>query len=93
MVICAGPMASDFERTEIKTMLATNILEPTQTESASLVLLTPENDGTLRFFVDYRKRNAVAIRDSYPSARTNEFIDSLGDAQIFSLLDANSSYW
>lgn len=37
--------------------------------------------------------NAVAIRDSYPFLRMNEFIDSLRDAKVSSRRDANSGYW
>ena len=43
--------------------------------------------------MDYRKLNAVTVRDSYPLLRMDECIDSLGDATVFTKLDGNSGYW
>lgn len=55
--------------------------------------LCAEKDGTLRFCVDYRRLNALTVRDSYPIPRMDECIDSLADATIFTTLDANSGHW
>ena len=35
----------------------------------------------------------MTVRDAYPIPRTDECIDSLGDAVIFSTLEYNSGYW
>ena len=35
----------------------------------------------------------MTIRDTYSISRMDECIDNLGDAKIFSTLDANSGYW
>jgi Reverse transcriptase (RNA-dependent DNA polymerase) len=43
--------------------------------------------------VDYRKLNALTVRDLYPLPRMDEYLDSLGDAVIFSTMDCNSGYW
>ena len=56
-------------------------------------MIAPKRDGTLLFCVDYRRLNAVTVRDAYPIPRMDECTDSLGDAQIFSALDANTGYW
>ena len=50
-------------------------------------------DGSTRFCVDYRKLNAVTVRDSYPLPRMDECIDSLGDAKIFTTIDCVSGFW
>jgi hypothetical protein len=42
--------------------------------------------------VDYRV-NALAIKDQYALPRMNVCLDSLGQARVFSTLDANSGYW
>ena len=47
----------------------------------------------MRFCVDYRKLNAVTVRDSYPLRRMDEGIDSLGDATFLTTLDCISGYW
>lgn len=50
-------------------------------------------DGTLRLCLDYRKLNALTKCDSHSIPRNEKCIDSLGDATVFSTLDANSGYW
>jgi hypothetical protein len=47
----------------------------------------------MRFCVDYRKLKNLKECDVYPLPRLDECIDSLGDAFLFSTLDANSGYW
>ena len=56
-------------------------------------MFAPEKDDTLRFCVDYRRLSAMTVDDAYLTLRMDECIDSLGDAKVFSTLDANSGYW
>lgn len=56
-------------------------------------MLDPKKDETLRFCAVYCKRNAVTVQDSYPLRRMDDRTDCLGDAQVVSALEANSSYW
>ena len=74
-------------------MLKKGFIEPANTDWASTVVLVPKTDGSLRFCIDYRRLNAMTVRDAYPIPRMDEFIDSLGDAVIFSTLEFNSDYW
>ena len=83
----------EHEKAEIDNMLKAGVIEPSSSEWASPIVFGPKKDGKLRFCVDYRKLNALTIRDSYHIPRMDECIDSLGDAGIFSTLDANSGYW
>ena len=89
----AGPTQREHEKKEVEKMLKAGVIEPSTSEWAAPVVFAPKKDGTLRFCVDYRRLNAVTLRDSYPIPRMDECIDSLGDAQIFSTLDFNSGYW
>lgn len=74
-------------------MLDAEVIEPAQSEWASPVVLIPKKDGSVRFCVDYRKLNALTVKDTYPLPRMDECLDSLGEATVFSTLDCNSGYW
>ena len=89
----AGHKAREIEKKEIDRMLAAKVIEEAQSEWASPVVLIPKKDGSMRFCVDYRRLNAITVRDAYPLPRMDEYIDSLGDATVFTTLDANSGYW
>jgi hypothetical protein len=89
----AGTKSREVEREEVDRMLKADVIEPATSEWASPVVLVTKPDGSVRFCVDYRKLNALTVKDSYPSPRMDECLDSLGDATIFSTLDCNSGYW
>jgi Reverse transcriptase (RNA-dependent DNA polymerase) len=74
-------------------MLDAKVIEPAASEWASPIVLIPKPDGSLRFCVDHRKLNSITIRDQYALPRLDDCIDSLGEARVFSTLDANSGYW
>ena len=89
----AGPLQREMEKKEIDNMLEKGVIEPATTDWASPIVFVPKADGSLRFCVDYRRLNAMTVRDSYPIPRMDECIDSLGSATVFSTLDCNSGYW
>lgn len=78
---------------EVKKMLSTGVIEPSSSPWASPVVLVRKKDGTLRYCIDYRKLNAVTVKDSYPLPRIDESLDALGQAKYFSTLDLASGYW
>jgi Reverse transcriptase (RNA-dependent DNA polymerase) len=89
----AEPFVRTAEQTEVNRMLAEDIIEPATSEWSSPVVLVPKRDGGMRFCVYCRKLDNLTERDLYHLPRLDEFIDSLGDAVVFSTLDANSGYW
>lgn len=52
-----------------------------------------KKDGTYRFCVDYRRLNAVTVKDSHPLPRVDDTLDRLSGAQVFSTIDLTSGYW
>ena len=52
-----------------------------------------KKDGTKPFCVDYRKLNAVTIKDAYQAPRIDETFDALRGAKWFATLDLVSGYW
>ena len=89
----AGPEARRVEQEEVDRMLKMGVIEPSNAEWASPVVLIPKPDGSTRFCVDYRKVNALTARDVYPLPRMDECLDSLGEASYFTTLDANTGFW
>ena len=73
----------------IKQVMDQDVIEPAMSEWASPVVFAPKKDGTTRFCVDYRRLNAVTKPDVYPLPRMDDCLDSLGDAMIFTTLDAH----
>lgn len=68
-------------------------IEPEKSEWAFEIFLAPKKDRSLRFFIDYGRLNAITILDSHLILIMNYFIDSHGNAEILSKLDANSGHW
>ncbi|XP_043090122.1 uncharacterized protein LOC122340939, partial [Puntigrus tetrazona] len=64
-------------KTEVKMMLEMGIIEPSQSEWSSPILLVPKKDGGVRFCTDFRKLNSVSCFDSYPMPRIDELIERL----------------
>lgn len=74
-------------------MLAENIIKSEKIAWAALIVFVPRKKETIRFCVDYYKLNAKTKRDSYSTSCIEECIVLLGQATVFSMLDAISGYW
>jgi hypothetical protein len=68
----AGPKSRALESAEIQRMLKAEVIEPATSEWPSPIVLVAKLDGSIRFCVDYRRLNAVTVRDSYPLPRMDE---------------------
>jgi Reverse transcriptase (RNA-dependent DNA polymerase) len=88
-----GPAARASIDYELQRMNEMDVIEPAEGHWASPVVLIPKPDGSVRFCVDYWRLNAVTTKDSYALPRVDDSIESLGGAQHFYTLDANSGYW
>lgn len=86
----AEPDACEFEREEVQGMVNKGDLEP---HNSKWTLVVVYDKKKWLHKVLYQFGNEVPVRDSYPIPHMDECIDSLGDAAIFTSLDANSGYW
>ncbi|XP_065416479.1 uncharacterized protein LOC135974099 [Chrysemys picta bellii] len=78
---------------EVRAMLALGVIEPSQSEWRSPVVLVPKPDGTRRFCIDFRRVNAISHFDAYPMPRVDELLGRLGEAQYITTLDLSKGYW
>lgn len=86
----AAPTTRQFPASDINRMLHKIVTESAITERAIYILFDAKRKDSLRFFVDYRKQDALTVRYSYLLPRMREWSDLLDDATMFSPLKASS---
>ncbi|KIH55425.1 hypothetical protein ANCDUO_14417 [Ancylostoma duodenale] len=77
----------------IKGLVGRGIIEKSNSDWASPVVLVRKKDGTIRLCVDYRQLNKVTTQDSYPLPSIDMMLQSLSEKKVFSTLDMASGYW
>jgi hypothetical protein len=77
----------------IDEMLNNKIISKSFSAWASPIVIVKKKDGTDRFCVDYRKLNAITVKDNYPVPLIEETLDALRGSSYFTLLDLASGYW
>ncbi|KAE8996169.1 hypothetical protein PF011_g16016 [Phytophthora fragariae] len=78
---------------EVEEYLDLGLIRPSNSPWASPVLMIRKPDGGIRFCIDYRRLNAVTVKDCYPMPSIDDILDVLGDARLFSTMDIASGYW
>jgi len=73
-------------------MVKVGVIEPSCSPWTSNIVVVSKKDGSLRFWVDYRKSNSVTRRDAYPLPRIDSCLDALNGTQFFSAFDLRASY-
>ena len=89
----AGPESRKVLEDHINVQLAADVIGPAQSQWDSTVLQAPKKDGTLRFCADFWRLNALTIPDTYPLPQMEDCLDILGEARLFTTLEALWGYW
>ena len=76
---------------ELDALVEEGVLQPSRSPWQAPIVMVPKKDGTLRLTIDYRRLNAVTVKDVYPIPQ--DHLERLGGATIFSSLDLRSGYF
>ena len=74
-------------------LLEEGFIRPSKSPYASPVNLVKKSDGSIRLTIDYKKLNAITIKDNYPLPIIDDLFMDLLEASIMSKLDAESGYY
>jgi hypothetical protein len=85
-----------FNKTEIEkqvaALLEVGLITPSVSPFASPVLLVRKKDGSWQFCVDYRKLNAMTIKNKFLMPLVDEILDELAGTKFFASLDLTAGY-
>ena len=57
-------------------MLNTGVIQPSNSPWSSPVCMVRKKDGSFRFCIDYRRMNAVTVKDAFPVSDVKDTLDS-----------------
>ncbi|XP_076061605.1 uncharacterized protein LOC143037351 [Oratosquilla oratoria] len=89
-----NPHKAERMQKEVNYLLENGLAEPSCSPWASPALLVPKKgDDEWRLCVDYRKLNAVTVKDCYPLPRIDALVDQVGRAPYISKVDLIRDSW
>lgn len=74
-------------------MLELGIIEPSEGEWNSPIVIVPKKDGSLRICIDFRKLNAISFFDTYPMPWIEDLLERTGRGNYITTLDLCKGYW
>ena len=87
------PPQLDEVREHLKLMLDAGVVQLSNSPWCNAVVLVRKKDGSLWFCIDFRRLNALTVKDSHPLPRICETLESLAGAAHYSTFDLNSGFW
>ena len=89
--------ASNYDQ-EIKFQETQKLLELGQIEEStspcsSPIVLAKKKDKTIRFCIDYRRLNAITIKDTFLLPRIDKILDQLPNEMHYTKFDFKSGYF
>lgn len=78
---------------QVQDMLKKKIIQESSSPWASEFVMVRKKTGDWRLCVDYRRLNALTIKNSFPLPSIEHCLESLGGKLYYSKLDFASGYW
>ena len=69
------------------------MVQPSNSPWCNAVVLVRKKDGSLHFCIDFRRLNALTVKDSHLLPRICETLENLAGAAHYSTFDLNSGFW
>lgn len=88
-----SPPEHEEVRQFVEDGLRDGLIEPSESPWSAPIIFAKKKDGSNRICVDYRKLNAVTVKNAYPLPRIDDTYQHLHGAQYFTTLDLKSGYW
>ena len=87
---------SEHELTELKKqiddLLVRGFIKPSLSPNGSPCLFVKKKDGSMRLVVDYRKLNAITIRNDFGLPRSDEQLESIKGSKYFTTFELHSGF-
>ena len=87
------PPQVDEVREHLKLLLDAGVVQLSNSPWCNTVVLVRKKDGSLHFCIDFRRLNALTVKDSHPLPRICETLESLAGAAHYLTFDLNSGFW
>ncbi|XP_076656370.1 uncharacterized protein LOC143361015 [Halictus rubicundus] len=88
-----SPKVQEAIYREVDKLLAEDIIEPSNSEWSSPIVMVKKSNGKYRFCLDFRKVNEVSKKDAYPLPIMSSILDKLRAARYISTLDLSQAYF
>jgi len=93
-----GPIysLSSVEQNALKEYIEENLekgfIRPSESPAGAPILFVKKKDGSLRLCVDYRRLNAITIKNRYPLPLIGDLIDQLRDCTVYTKINLRGAY-
>ena len=80
-------------REHLKLMLDAGAIRPSNSPWCNAIVLVRKKDGSLHFYIDFRRLNSLTKKDCHPLPHICETLDSLVGSAFYSTFDLTSGFW